>query len=142
LPIGAIILWTDSSSCPEGFEALTHFNNLTIRGADLAGARPEVPDDPNRVCDGTEPPEAGCGSASQRYDDVLDVAELPAHHHNIVDDGKDTPESGPSDVANRFDSAGGNDPDNENVDTEDTGGGEVHFHPFATVIFCRFVGSP
>lgn len=128
VPQYGIILWIESSQCPDGYQELTEFSGLLIRGADTAGADPNVPDAPGESCSGG----TGCGAPTEAYDDVLDLSEMPSHSHPIPDE-LISPDSGPR---IRTDSSGLN-YERLTHTTDPTGGGQTHYHPFRTVLFCQ-----
>lgn len=119
LPAGAIILWDQSDECPTGYSAALEYAGLTIRGA--GAGEPGIPTLPGTECPGG----AGC-DADARYDDVLDVDEMPSHTHDLDSVALFGAEAG---VAFGIPSTP--------FSTSAAGGGQPHYHPFRTVLFCR-----
>jgi hypothetical protein len=127
IPVGAIILWMDGPTCPQGYAEVTALRNVTVRGADTGNSNSGIPNDPGVGCPGGP----GCNAAQGQYDDTLDVSEMPSHSHGLTTTNSYA--GGPS--QNMFNQAPG--PLNVTTQTSAVGAGQAHYHPFATVLFCK-----
>lgn len=150
IPAGAIILWDQATgcngaalACPCGFLRAVEFDGVLVRGAATApgGA---IPPTPGVKCPGG----ASCTAAADHYDDDLEVAELATHGHPtmVYTSGANSWSSnGPGGFptgTNSNDStafpANAGAPGMENgMQIGGEGGGQPHYHPFRTVLFCR-----
>ena len=127
LPSGSVILWDNDNTCPNGFVRDDNFAGITVRGA-AASAGNGVPTEVGSTCSGG----LGC-DANLRYNDVLEIDELPSHRHTYLD-------STPNRVPKRRD---GLQPGSQyqvselSESTNVVGNDQPHYHPFKTFLFCR-----
>jgi hypothetical protein len=141
VPENAIILWdavggdgdencdgvTTAGDCPCGYTKANEYDGLTIRGADEAAGDVNIPDAEGEDCEGdgsgNDPP---CVTQAGRYDDTITITQMPAHTHEYTAANLDGG-AVPAMVS----------PGAAGVASSSTGGGDDHYHPFRTVLFCR-----
>lgn len=148
VPTNGIILWAQATGdencdgtmvadeCPCGFVEDGTFGSLLVRGADTTNINGDVPNTPGITC-ALGAAGVGCGApADTNYDDTLATVEMPAHTHNTVLDRENN--DGAEAANAMFDTSTEDDALTQTtIASSSTGGGQVHLHPFRTVLFCR-----
>lgn len=137
VPVGALILWDSSNTCPGGYTEATEFRGVAPRGADIGATTVNVPNNAGVTC-GPLSYTAGataCGATGGQlnYNDTLSIAEMPAHTHEI----NTNIDSEPNDTTGTMFPRSFVVNSVSTLPTEANGFGEDHVHPIRSVLFCR-----
>jgi hypothetical protein len=129
VPVGALVLWDQSNTCPVGYTEATEYRNLHVVGADRAAGDTGIPDNAGVSCTGAAAP-AGCGSAGgvANYNVTQDTNELAAHTHTTPAQGQLL--AGGGAALNTVNGPG-------TTLTTSTGLSQPSYGPLRTVLFCR-----